>query len=101
MTGRNQWLRHLAAVLAARGSGTIFLVDDVDRACRDILFERFERPSTGFWGAAGAAALDRLASPGAPIVDERREPRLIVRDSTARAMTFSCWLAVSEPSVNN
>ena len=34
--------------------------------------------------AAGAAALGRLASPGAPIVDERREPRLIVRDSTAR-----------------
>lgn len=34
--------------------------------------------------AAGTAALKRLASPDAPTVDERSDPRLIVRNSTAR-----------------
>jgi DNA-binding LacI/PurR family transcriptional regulator len=34
--------------------------------------------------AAGAAALHRLASPDAPMVDEVSQPRLIVRNSTAR-----------------
>jgi DNA-binding LacI/PurR family transcriptional regulator len=34
--------------------------------------------------AAGAAALNRLASPDAPTVDDISKPRLIVRNSTAR-----------------
>ena len=34
--------------------------------------------------AAGTAALKRLASPEAPTLDERHDPRLIVRNSTAR-----------------
>lgn len=34
--------------------------------------------------AAGTAALKRLASPDAPTLDERYDPRLIVRNSTAR-----------------
>jgi DNA-binding LacI/PurR family transcriptional regulator len=34
--------------------------------------------------AAGTAALKRLASPEAPTLDERYDPRLIVRNSTAR-----------------
>jgi DNA-binding LacI/PurR family transcriptional regulator len=33
--------------------------------------------------AAGAAALNRLASPDTPVVDRCTEPRLIVRNSTA------------------